>query len=130
MDVINNKIIPGFWYVATPYRGHPAGLEAGFEAACRYTAALMDAGVEVYSPIAHSHPISQFTRADPKSDYWLQRQLPYMAAARGMIIAKIPGWNRSSGIQFEKDWFSARGRPIFILSDPLPDPVPGGFLCR
>ena len=48
-------------YLASPY-SHPDATvrEARFQAACRATASLIRAGHEVFSPIAHSHPLAAF----------------------------------------------------------------------
>jgi hypothetical protein len=48
-------------YLASPYtHADKAVMEDRFRAACRYAACLMRRGINVFSPIAHSHPIAQF----------------------------------------------------------------------
>lgn len=117
-----------FWYLATPYRRYPGGLELATIAAAKYGAELLDRGVNIYSPIVHSHELAKFSKVDPTSDVWLQRELPFMHQSRGLIIAKLPTWDLSKGVRFERGWFEARRRPIFILDAPLPDELPGGLL--
>lgn len=110
-----------YWYLASPYRGHPHGFEAAAAEAARWAAWLVDVGIEIYSPIVHSHPIAQFVKtAPPEGDpgsgsgagFWLERQVPFMAAAAGLLVAHIEGWSCSTGIAWERDWFRAAGRPI------------------
>lgn len=117
-----------FWYVATPYRKYPGGIEAANKAASQVTAELFDRGLQVYSPIVHSHELARYTQLDPMSDRWLEAQLPFMRAAKGIIVAKLPTWEISYGISWEKGWFSAHKRPIFHLDVPLPLDLPGGLL--
>jgi hypothetical protein len=107
-----------FIYVATPFRSYPGGMEEAFRAAARFTAHLVDQGVEVYSPIAHTWPIAQHTRcAGPNSDFWLVRQKPFLRAARGLIVAMMPGWDTSEGIKFERNWFEAAQKPEWLMPD-------------
>lgn len=107
---------PAFWYLASPYRGHPGGFDAAMEEATRYAARLIDLGIEVYSPIVHSHPAAQFVKtAPPEGDFWLHRQLPFMAAACGMLVAHMPGHDKSAGIAWERNWFKAAGKPTVAI---------------
>lgn len=107
------------WYLATPYRAHPDGLEQAFVDAKELSARLIDMGFEIYSPIVHSHPIAPLVQsADPNSDFWLERQLPMMHAAWGIIIAKLPGWETSSGMKFELAFFRDAGKQMAWV-DPL-----------
>ena len=116
-----------FWYMASPYRKYPLGIQAASEAASRFAAALFDRGIQIYSPIALSHEIARYTTLDPMDEAWLAAQVPFMTAARGLIVAKINTWDLSSGIAWERTWFSERGRPIYMLDDPLPEQLPGGL---
>lgn len=116
-----------YWYVATPYRAYPLGIEAASEAASRFAASLFDRGIMVYSPIAHSHELARYTKLDPMDAQWALAQIPFMEPALGLIIAKLPTWDLSLGIEWERDWFKARGRPIFILDVPIPAELPGGL---
>jgi hypothetical protein len=100
------------WYLASPYRGHPDGVEQAFVDATKMAAKLLDMGFEVYSPIVHSHPLSFHVESAPQeSDWWLDRQIPFMEASCGIIIGIIPGWDVSKGIAFERDFFKKAGKP-------------------
>ncbi len=48
-------------YLASPYtHPDPAVRQARFEAACRAAAAMIRAGKTVFSPVVHSHPLTQY----------------------------------------------------------------------
>ena len=107
-----------YWYVATPYSRYADGLEAACAAACRVTAALIRERLPVFSPIAHSHSISLIGDLDPLShEIWLAADAPLMAAAHGLIVVELPGWDESVGIAHEIEAFEAEGKPVVHL-DP------------
>lgn len=108
-------------YLATPYRAYPGGLDAAALAAEKMAARLLDCGIEVYSPIAHSHNIAKHTRADQHSDFWLLRQKPFLRAAAGIVVGTLPGWEDSSGIKFERAWMEAAGKPEWLLAPSFND---------
>jgi uncharacterized protein (UPF0335 family) len=73
-----------FLYIATPYSKFAAGTEEAFKMACRVAGSLIDSGVAVFSPIAHSHPIAEHAQLDPLSHkIWLPAAEPMMHAAVG-----------------------------------------------
>lgn len=122
---------PGFFYLATPYRSYlPLNhdLEPGeryelaYLAALRVQARCLDAGIEVFCPIVHCHHTAvHVTSADPSSDFWVQRQVPFLRASVGLLIAKMPGWDVSSGIRFERDLIRGLGKPVHYLEEPFED---------
>ena len=116
-----------YWYMATPYRAYPHGLETAFDAACRYAAAFTDASVMVYSPIAHTHPIAKHTLLAPDADEWVKIQEIFMIPAKGMILVQMAGWERSSGIAAEIKFFRTRNAPI-IRVNPGPKRAVQEFL--
>jgi hypothetical protein len=131
----------GFFYLATPYRGfiapkrHSTGeawgpamsLQLAFDAAAKLSARLLDAGVDVYSPIAHSHPIAPFVSSfDGYSDKWLSLQEPFMSAAKGLLIGLLPGWCTSSGVAHEWTYFIQHKKPVCLV-DPDFISVPGAI---
>ena len=119
-----------FFYVASPYRKYFGGIEMAASVAARLCAELVDRGVEVYSPIVLSHEYARFSKIDPMDARWLIIGRPIMAAAAGIIVLKMPGWDISTGIAGEVIWFRDRGRPIYHLDVPLPDTLHGDLKCR
>lgn len=118
-----------YWYMATPYRRYPGGLDAAAVRAAEFAAQLIDRGVNVYSPIVHSHEIARFTKLSPMDDRWLEIEMAFMRPAKGLIVIKMSCWDTSTGIASERAWFKAMRRPIFILDAPLPAELPGGLKC-
>lgn len=106
-----------FNYLATPYSAYPYGLENAFNAACRAAACLADAGVPVYSPIVHWHPISLFMDRRP-TEFWIELNRPHMKIAQGLIIVQLPGWDKSEGIRREQKIFEQLGKPIRYVGWP------------
>lgn len=108
-----------FWYLATPYRAYSGGLDAAYGLAVAAAAELIDRGLEVYSPIAHSHHIARHVlSADPENDFWLERQKPFLTAARGVLVLTAPGWDRSSGMRFEIEFAERARKPVYRLGFP------------
>lgn len=115
-----------FWYIATPYSKFPGGITAAFEGAAREAAALVKAGVPVYSPIAHTHPVALYGDIDPLDhDIWLPADAPFMEAAKGLIVCQMEGWEHSYGIGEEIKAFEAAGKPIVYMT---PGVVPAEVL--
>lgn len=111
-----------FWYLATPYTKYRLGIERAFiDAACE-AALLATAGVSVFSPIVHSHPIAFHGLIDPfDHDLWLRIDRPFMELACGLIVCQLDGWEESKGVAAERDIFQAAGKPIVMM---LPGLVP------
>lgn len=108
----------GLVYLATPYSKYPGGIEKAFRDASALTAQLLVAGVAVYSPIAHTHPVAVHGGIDPLDhDIWLPFDEAMMAKADVLAVAHMAGWRESRGVAFEVAAFEAAGKPIFDL-DP------------
>ena len=111
-------VTKGFYYLGTPYSKYPAGLEAAFVEAARIAGVLIAAGLPIFSPIAHSHPIAMHGGLDPLAhEIWLRLDKHMMRAAEGLIVAEMDGWEESHGLAHEIDYFEAMDKPIFYL-DP------------
>lgn len=109
----------GLSYLATPYSKYPGGIDQAWKDACRLAARLLlEAGVKVYSPIAHTHPLAIYGGLDPLDlDLWLSFDEIMMAKADSLIVARLKSWDRSRGVAHEIAVFKAAGKPIFDL-DP------------
>jgi nucleoside 2-deoxyribosyltransferase len=105
-------------YLATPYTKYPGGIERAFVDACALTARLLQTGVRVYSPIAHTHPIALHGNLDPLDlSIWLPFDAAIMAKSDALVVAMMTGWRESTGVAHEIEVFSACGKPIYDL-DP------------
>ena len=113
------------WYLATPYSKYPGGIEAAYQIALRQTGLLIRAGVPVFSPIAHTHPIAIACGIDPfDHTIWLPADEPMMAAATGLIMLRAESWEQSYGMGEELKAFQAAGKPVVWMD---PDVLPPGL---
>ena len=109
-----------FYYLASPYSKFPGGIDAAFEEVCREAALLVRAGVPVYSPIAHTHPVAIHGDIDPfDHNIWLEADRTFMEAAKGMILCRMEGWETSYGIGKELEYFQAAGKPVIHMTPGL-----------
>lgn len=114
-----------YYYLATPYTAHPDGLHEAWQQACVQAALLVRAGVPVFCPIAHSHPIAVYGHIDPRShDIWLPMDAPLMRGAVAMIECRMPGWDKSYGMRCEREAFLAAGKAVIAME---PGVVPDVF---
>lgn len=103
-------------YVGTPYTRYDGGIERAFVDACKVTARLVERGLNVYSPIAHTHPIATHGGLDPLDlTLWLDFDAAMMLKSDAMIVARLPGWERSSGVRHEIDVFVQADKPVFHM---------------
>ena len=105
-----------FYYLATPYSKYPGGIERAFVDACRNAAVLVRAGVPVFSPIAHTHPVAMHGEIDPMDlSVWLEADRTFMDASKGIIVCMMKGWEVSEGIKHEIEYFRKSGKPIINM---------------
>lgn len=108
----------GFWYLATPYTLFKRGRHNAFLHACEVAAKCMKRGVAIFSPIAHSHPLSDFGGIDETDlNFWLEQDQPLIDAAVGCLVCMLDGWRESSGVAYEIEEFRKAKKPYFFL-DP------------
>lgn len=93
-----------FYYLASPYT-HPDFYIQNdrYNAAEEAAFALFSAGYPTYSPILHWHPTA--TEYDPNNllggHYWELANLPFLIAAKTLILLPLEGWRRSRGVRRE-----------------------------
>ncbi len=103
-----------FIYLASPYsHPDPAVKEARFERACLHAADFMESGYKVFCPIAHSHPIEVHGMDGIRSgDFWLEQDFAILRHADKMVVVKMPGWDKSLGIEREIAFCKDNGIPV------------------
>lgn len=119
--------INGFWYLATPYSKYGPGLYAAFLDACDAAGRLLsERGIKTYSPIAECHAIAQTCHLDPRDEMiWVPFLAPKIAAAHGLLVVKMPGWDESKGVTHEIAEFKRQGKPVHYLEWPSLDLIYG-----
>ncbi len=88
-------------YLATPYSHRLASVrQARFLTACRFAAKLINEGVDVFCPIAHSHPIAMYNVADDFV-FWQAWDEWFLRRCDSMTVLMLPGWDISLGVASE-----------------------------
>lgn len=102
-------------YLASPHALYPDGKDCAFKDVCALAAQLISQGIQVFSPIAHSHPIAHY--GDLKLDHaaWLRFDEPFMNVCAALLVAQMRGWRQSRGMDHEIQFFKAAGKPVFYL---------------
>lgn len=104
----------GFFYLGTSYTRHDAGIEEAARMASRAAGLLISKGVNVFSPISHSHPIAYIAGLNPVDhDLWMRVDKPMMEAAEGLIVLLSPCWVKSRGLAEEIAFFRESCLPIY-----------------
>lgn len=108
----------GLFYLATVYSKHPKGIHIAYRDACRLAARLMNIGVDVYSPIAHTHGMAVHGKVAPLDhSIWLKFDAKMMERCDALLVAKMDTWEASFGIAHEIGEFKRSQKSIFYL-DP------------
>jgi hypothetical protein len=107
-----------YTYLAVPYT-HPdfAVRESRYRSANECAAQLMvEDDLVVFSPISHSHPLSQFVGAAPHN-FWMRQCLPFLAHADELLVLRLPGWEHSRGVAEEIDIANKLGIPVNFIDE-------------
>lgn len=116
-DLTEARRVQGFWYLGTPYTNYPGGLNEAFELAACLTGVLSALELDVYSPIAHCHPVALHGGIDPrKGRFWMLRTAPVRRASCGLIVAELASWQESEGLTAEREEYSREGKPVYHLN--------------
>jgi nucleoside 2-deoxyribosyltransferase len=107
-------------YLACPYT-HPdsAIREQRFQIATKSAAALIKMGHIVFSPLTMTHPIDVVLAGEAAtlgSDYWVNFDEAFMDMCSEMIVLQIDGWDQSSGIRREVQYFTNNNKPVQYLT--------------
>jgi hypothetical protein len=103
-------------YLAQPYSSpDPAVRQWRFEAGCKAAAALMRAGFNTYSPIAHSHVIAAHGLDRMSHAFWMHVDRPYIEWCSVIAVLMLPGWRRSKGVAAEIDMARKAGKPVIHI---------------
>jgi hypothetical protein len=103
-------------YLASPYSDpDPAVREKRYLAACEATAGLLVAGLHVFSPIVHSHPLTAFGL--PQGwEFWERIDRAHLDRCEQLVVLTIPGWDTSIGVKDEIRIAKEFGIPVSYLS--------------
>lgn len=101
-------------YIACPYT-HPdkAIQHARTELATQIAASYVRLGYEVYSPLTHTHPLDQhLLDLNLPSSFWVDMDERFMSICDECVVIQAQGWDKSSGVKREIQWFRDNGKPV------------------
>lgn len=115
MTIDDLRIYP-LVYLATPYTLYKKGIDAAFIDAATVAGGLVIRGVRVYSPIVATHPVAVYSGLDPYDvPLYLALYKKIMESSDALLVANLPGWEKSEGVKYERNWFKENGVPSFLL---------------
>ena len=115
-EILQYYTEPSLIYLASPY-SHPDKkiMRKRYEHALRCTAFIMSNGVLVFSPIVHSHPISEKYNLPCGWDFWERFDTRLISASDQVWVLKLDGWRTSVGVQAEIKIAEKADKPIRYL---------------
>ena len=101
-------------YLACPYtHSDPEVRRRRFDAVNRLAGRLILAGEIVYSPISHSHAITE-TGLPVTWDFWEKQSLAMLSVCDTLVVYCIDGWEQSIGVRAEIDAAEKAGKPVVL----------------
>lgn len=105
-------------YVASPYSKYMWGLDGATKDISLVTGRLILKGLNVYSPIAHTHTIAINSGIDPLDHaIWMKFDEAMMKKSDALLVCQMAGWKESYGVSYEIEYFDKMNRPIYTF-DP------------
>lgn len=78
----------------------------------KISAKLMAEGKYIFSPISHTHPIAEAGSLPRGWDYWEGYDRRILKCCDRIIVARLPGWEQSTGVQAEIKIGEEMGIPV------------------
>ncbi|QZP30451.1 DUF1937 family protein [Pseudomonas sp. DR48] len=108
-------------FLACPYSHTDAKvIHERFQACNQVAAKIVESGNAVFSQVTMSHPINlAFTGKDNAAigKLWAPVDAVFMDVMEELIILDLPGWDISSGIKREIEFFKGRGQRVSLWSE-------------
>jgi hypothetical protein len=106
-------------YLACPYTHPDASVRRQrFHQVTKAAAALIRRGYFVFSPITMTHPIDLEMAGVENtlgSDFWVTFDQVFMERCDIFVLLPLAGWQDSSGIRREIEFFKNAGKPLMVL---------------
>lgn len=107
-------------FLACPYSHADAEVVNERFVKCNAVAAtIVESGNAVFSQVSMSHPINLALKNQDRAaigKLWGPIDALFMDMMEELIILDLPGWDQSSGIKREIEFFEARGRRVSLWS--------------
>lgn len=105
-------------YLASPYT-HPdlKVVEERFKAVCAVSSEIMRRNIELFSPIAHTHPIAMAGGLPTDWDFWKRFDEWFIQRCDQLWVLMLDGWRNSKGVAAEIEIASAYRKPVRYLTE-------------
>jgi len=78
---------------------------------------IMTNGVNVFSPITHSHSIATIAGLPQlEQDFWLELDKWYVERCDAVAVHDMRGWDKSVGVKREIRWAKEMGKEIVFVN--------------
>jgi hypothetical protein len=115
----------GLNYLATPYTNYQPSRDEAFIAATKLGGQLARTGLKLICPVTQGHMLAVLGKIDQCDQaFWKNFNYPLMAASDNVIVGKLAGWEESSGVLGELEYFKSAGKPIFFCDPPTLEIIP------
>lgn len=89
-------------YLAQPYSDDdPKIREERFRLGAKKAAEFMNQGMTIFSPISMCHPMSIYGKLPGNWEFWEKFDRAYLSCCKKVIVYKLEGWEKSTGVQAE-----------------------------
>lgn len=106
------------YYLASPYSHSDRAVRVmRYNLACEAVNVLQGFGYTVFSPIVHSHHISELT-CNNDLDYWLDIDFKFIRKLDGLMVLVIDGTTESEGVRREIEYAHELGKPVLMYMLP------------
>lgn len=104
-------------YVGSPYSNPDDSIRIkNFEIVSLYTAKLIAAGENVFSPISYGHMMVGFCDMPTDFNFWNNFCLAFLSKCDELIVLTIPGWENSIGLAAEIKFCNENNIPVRYVS--------------
>jgi hypothetical protein len=100
-------------YLASPYtHDDKRVVEDRVHQVCVVAAKLMNRGIPIFSPIAHTHPIAMAGALPTGWEFWKKYDKVMIGGAEQLWVLQLDGWDISVGVKAEIDIATELGLTI------------------
>lgn len=106
-------------YLASPYSHEDYKVrKARWIAVCKITAKFIAQGHAVFSPIAHSHPVAEFSEGlvTTPFHFWEDYDRLVISRCDAVWVATLSGWDTSVGVAAEIAYARKIGKPVSFVA--------------
>ena len=112
-----------YFYLASPYTNpDPEIVEQNFQEVLVYSWLLHQKGIYHFCPIASCHQIAKTYGMPTDYLFWEGYNFSFIRNAKGIIIANIPGWERSKGVSHERRIAADQKKIVYLVTRTKNDP--------